>query len=412
MKLLLSITMAFIIISSCFAQDWVKIENDYKAARAKEEAKGYPDYKKSQNQFGTIYYDARPELGVGMHSIDQNSLDMAKKINIRFIRLTMYWNYIEKTKVHGVYNQTALENYDKMFQLMKANDIIPVIVVHGNAPGSDFSNREDAYQRFTDFMIMAVKRWNYIKYWELWNEMDAGFTDLFGANVPNISKLEGGKYYADFLKICYPAIKKASPDSIIICGSVTNPNDFLEGIYKSGGKDFFDVVNIHTYGMPLQWGFFNNGIAAREMMKKYGDGEKPLWNTEFGVEAGGIVSAWGIKKEAPLDYFDKTQKEMISDCIALNKQAGIYTKYFIYQWMAGNEGENDKIMAANITFPNGYTINDYGYGIIRSDGITGKPIYNFLLENKANEKSLLIPKKVMIENKKISLKSNYPTLIK
>jgi len=421
-KMLLLIPFLVLILASCSnSQDWAKIEADYQKTKLSLENKGYPKVYYSQGANGKILaYDPTPELGVGMHGITQESIDVLKKANIRFVRHTLYWGLMEPAK--GVYDEKYVKQFSDTIELCKKNNIILLIVVHQNPPGISFANREVGYERFADFMVWAVKKFPYVRYWQLWNEMDQGFTDLFGgggvkkADGSDYSMEERGKFYVEMLKIAYPKIKQASPSAVVVCGAIVDWDKFAKSVYANGGKDYFDIMSVHSYGVPLQWGFVTRGAELRETMNKYGDNNKPLWNTEFGTEAGALYSAWGVPSTDPLGTWLNQQKEMLSDCITFNNKSGLYNKCFIYQYAAGLEGNRDVILS-KVTLPEGDNIDNYGFGLVKMDGVTPKPIMKWIIDNQPNNKKKLAPKtavKVVINKKKkvVNLNSSYPTLVK
>src|ERR1035437_5750450 len=130
---------------NAYGADWKKVEEDYQAKKAKAIAKDPPDCYVVRTGNKLIIFDSRPELGIGVHEFDQEVIDNLKKANIRFIRTTMYWYNVENTTEKGKYNQAELERWDKRIDLLQKNKIIPLIVVHGNAPGCSFANRVESY---------------------------------------------------------------------------------------------------------------------------------------------------------------------------------------------------------------------------------------------------------------------------
>lgn|GEM_PF-3122522 len=418
-QVLLIAALLMLINANGFCVDWAKVESDYNTTRTQLEKHGPPAYYLARANGKGLIFDSRPEFGIGVHVFSQSVADNLKRANIRFIRQTMYWYTIENTSQPGKYDPAALDSWDKLVELYKKNNIIPLIIVHGNAPGCSFANRIESYKRFSSFMTFITKRYPSIRYWELWNEMDVGFTDLFGASEqPAIPLKQRGKYYAEMLKMAYPAIKKANPKSIVVTGGMTDFEEFPRGIYEGGGKDYFDIMNLHTYGIPLQWSFVQRGAALREIMKANGDVAKPLWNTEFGLDAGSVVAAWGMPKagEDAGAVFDKYQKDMISSCLDFNRKSGLYQKCFAYQYAAGNEGMNQQIKAANPTFPAGMELDDYGFGFTRRDGKTPRPVFQYLIDARVNDKKRLaggVRRKVIVDGKAVIMKlnSDYPTEI-
>lgn len=350
-----------------------------------------PTYRTYWKSPGELWvYDSRPELGIGMHGATPEQLDMVRKPGIRFVRRTMYWYLVENTKEPGVYSQERLEMWDDFVRLCKSKGVQLLILVSGNAPGTGWDNRIESYHRYADFMADMVERYPDVHYWELWNEMDESFTDLFGKDQPSLTKWDRGKCYTEMLKITYPAVKQANPDAWVVMGGMVGWNEFPKGVYDNGGRDYFDIMNLHTYGLPVEWGFLGRAHELRELMKKYDDGDKPLWNTEFGLEAGSMVDGWGYpsdKGENDGEFFDKTHLETWKKCIELAKKSGIYQKYMPYQFHAEHESGPERLKTeeyARKHLAPGLTIDDYGCGLVRSDGITPRPTYDWLLENLPN----------------------------
>ncbi|HJN19006.1 MAG TPA: cellulase family glycosylhydrolase, partial [Armatimonadota bacterium] len=327
-----------------------------------------------------LVYDRRVELGIGMHGMPDEHLARVKALGIRLVRHTMYWAQIETTEEPGLYDADALAQWDDLVRRCNEQGIVLEVVVHQNAPGCSYENRAESYARFARFMGDMSKRYPSIRYWELWNEMDGAFTDLFGARA-GIPLVERGKLYAEMLKLAAPAIRAANPNALILTGGMTDVGDFPRGIYEAGGREDFDIMNIHTYGVPVVWAFIARGLAVRDVMDEFGDHDKPLWNTEFGIDAGNLVGAWGYphdrgKEDAEtLDALHKAQWEA---CLNAALEQGIYQKILPYQYSAGNERNDDGEIETKTNLPDGLAIHDFGFGIVRSDGITPRPTYDWL----------------------------------
>ena len=127
-------------------------------------------------------YDTRPELGMGMHGMPDEQIDMVRALGIRLVRHTMYWYLMENTTEPGVYDPKYLASWDDLVQRCQQKGIELLAIVHGNAPGLSFENRQEAYHRFAQFVGAMAARYPSIRFWELWNEMDAGFTDLLAVH--------------------------------------------------------------------------------------------------------------------------------------------------------------------------------------------------------------------------------------
>ena len=137
-----------------------------------------------------------------------------------------------------------------------------------------------------------------VHHWEIWNEPNIGFWKP----EPDPAR------YAAMLKLAYPAIKQADPDSFVITGGLSpfggygdvrpghmNPLTFLERMYQAGAAGSFDALGWHPYEFA---GFGFHPMSAwsqlsattpsvRSLMLAHGDGQKQVWGTEYGVPTGG-----------------------------------------------------------------------------------------------------------------------------
>ena len=186
---------------------------------------------------------------------------------------------------------------------------------------------------FADFMHEAVARYSIppfnVKYWELGNEPDID-PDLvppdspFGCWGDKGDPYYGGDYYAEMLKLVYPKIKEADPESQVLIGGllmVCDPNNppetspgsgekkdctatrFLQGIVKNGGGDYFDEISFHAYDYyldPFEYGNLNWANSwdstgpmlvkktqfIRNILADYGYSDKFLMNTEGSLLCG------------------------------------------------------------------------------------------------------------------------------
>jgi len=131
-----------------------------------------------------------------------------------------------------------------------------------------------------------------ISHWEVWNEPNHA---LFW---PDPADPTG---YVKLLQATYPAIKAIDPDATVLLAGLSHvPFHWLEPFYEAGGGDFFDVMNVHPYRFPAPpeaGRLYEDLIQLRQLMAKYGDGDKPIWVTEIGwpthrsplLEEGGLL---------------------------------------------------------------------------------------------------------------------------
>ncbi len=138
---------------------------------------------------------------------------------------------------------------------------------------------DPAYQHldlWLAYVSNTVVRYKHvIRTWEVWNEQNLGG---FWRN-PNPAD------YLKLLKPTYALIKRIDPSLTVAVGGFAGvPHEFIDGVYKAGGKNYFDIMNVHPYSQPMPP---EEELAARisglrEVMKRYGDERKPIWVTEIG----------------------------------------------------------------------------------------------------------------------------------
>ena len=129
-----------------------------------------------------------------------------------------------------------------------------------------------------------------IQTWQIWNE-------------PNLqSHWSGGPSpggYAKLLKLSDSAIKDADSSAKVLFAGMPgysndiNAWDFLRRVYKKHGvRNEFDVAALHPYGHTVHQTLAETQ-RVRKVMRKSGDGHKPLWITEVG---------WGSLPENATPY--------------------------------------------------------------------------------------------------------------
>jgi hypothetical protein len=374
-----------VLVGKPYPAGWQTVKAQYEDIRKNDriDTSRYRAYRRSADELWV--YDAQPELGMGVHGLNDTAAALIKKLGVRLVRYTIYWNTIESMDRPGVYDEAAMKPYDEAVALAEREGIELVMIVHAAPHGLGWNNRHLAYGRFAACVEFLAKRYPSVRFWELWNEMDTSFTDLFGANRDGFPMFERGRCYAEMLKSAYPAVKRANPKAYVLVGGLSSgwPVDFIRGIYEGGGRAYFDFMNIHTYGVPIHWGMLAQGVATREVMAEYGDRHRPLWNTEFGIDAGCQWTAWKTSSGAALDA---GQRDQLKLCIEDALKTRIYTKIMPYQFHAGNESANDamKDPKNGVTLPAGHTLDDYGFGIVRHDGRTPRPAYQWLQKTQVN----------------------------
>jgi hypothetical protein len=271
---------------------------------------------------------AEPGVVLANQSAPANA--QVRSLGTHWVRLFATWPDLEPER--GVYSTAWIDNYEQTFRSLPAGTKVDLDVV-GTPSWESGSGNEHAppanpndYAAFVGWL--AQQFGSQVSAYEIWNEEDApGWWE--GAPDPVA--------YTQLLKAVYPAIKAANPNATVVLGGLTgNDYEFLEGVYRAGGKGYFDAVGVHTDTAcnklsPYEFlrGAGNRLIpdsflAYREVhavMLANGD-EKPIWMTEFswrtttnecdeGAWAG--KTAEGVSEEQQATYLRQALHCMAQD---------------------------------------------------------------------------------------------------
>jgi hypothetical protein len=281
-------------------------------------------------------------VGVGSHNLNAASLERLRDLGVRHVRTTLYWSHWSDAAYRETFTRTLREAV--------AAGFTPLVLVH-QQPSGGYSERQRIYRDYARFIAARVAEFPEVRYWQLWNEMDVAFTDVFGAGHPDVPQHRRGGHYAEMLRLAYPAIKQANPQAVVVTGGIASGigDGFLEGMYAGGAR--FDVLAIHSYGFPLWLAYRERGVQARAMMQAHGD-PRPLWNTEFGLESAVVAPGW---PSAPRDI-DGYHLDAWRTSVEGNAREGIYDRIYGHVLEQGG---------------------DLSYDLIRSNG-SPRPAYLWL----------------------------------
>ncbi len=242
----------------------------------------------------------------------------------------------------------------------------------------------DKLEAMAAFMYDVVARYSQppynVKFYEIWNEPDVDVhsikpTSVFGCWGDKSAPYYGGQYYAEMLKVVYPRVKAADPQSDVIIGGLLldcDPNNppeleagkfkdcssarFLEGILVNGGGDYFDGISFHAYdfyaaeAIPGGGGFGNlnwgsgwalNGLIPvvvpkarfiKNVLEQYGVTGKYLLNTETGL----ICGRDGSEPPCQSDEFVRSKAYHIAKSYAAALAEGLRANlwYSMFGWRA------------------------------------------------------------------------------
>ena len=208
--------------------------------------------------------------------------------------------------VHVAKGQFKFEKYDPMFKFAKEmREKTGVnsywMIAGGTHPWA--KTPQDMYEVY-EAILTRYKDENH--WWETLNE-------------PNVYGVTPQLYLEMYLKPLKLAAEKADPEAQIIAPSMCGYGlDFIEELYKLGGKDYFNALSVHPYvGTPYDILFLENFTKLRAIMAKYGDEKKPVWFTESGF-------GWNNLNEQVYDARQNVRRLLIQDQYDIPKEHDLY----------------------------------------------------------------------------------------
>lgn len=267
-------------------------------------------------------YPYQSIFGVETQDMDSYTIDVSAKVGAYWLRMPPFsWAAIEpvRTSPPTYHWETVNEAALRQANLSGMKVIATIRLTPTWAqkvPGSYCGPvAPEALDEFAEFLANLVRRYSAfpynVQYWEIGNEVDVhpGLVapdSIFGCWGDYYDAYYGGGYYAEMLKVVYPAIKAVDPQAQVMVGGLLvicdptnpgtndcNPANFLEGILKAGGAPYFDIVSFHAFAFYMYgkifenlptWGPRGGNVMGKvnflyEVMARYGV-NKPLMMTE------------------------------------------------------------------------------------------------------------------------------------
>ncbi|MGU3502569.1 cellulase family glycosylhydrolase [Mycobacterium sp. C31M] len=284
-----------------------------------------------------LYFMTPEEVGV--------ALDTMQSLGVTQVRIFVPWRAAEP--VPGVYNWADVDKvvdaaYERGMAVLGAVTSTPTWAsdVQNSAYGAP-RNPED----FGRFMGALAERYGAgegdpetarISAYEIWNEPQSF---VFWNPRPDPAA------YTELLKAGYTAVKEVDPTGTVVGGVVTagltwggvniNPVEFVQTMYESGAAGYFDALSYHPYNYDWKFGDgFGNSISAvgqlqamQALMEQYGDGEKDVWTSEYGL---------------PTSYVSEEQQaEFIGDFLDTWSELDGVGPQFIYSLVDRNSASTD-----------------------------------------------------------------------
>ncbi len=250
---------------------------------------------------------------------------LLKEAGVAFVRMDFLWDDIEPAK-----NEFSFAKYDFIVELLSKENIRILGILNYSASwaadawNSPPRNLED----FTNYVSKVVFRYkDKVKYWEIWNEPDSA---IYWQPQDDM------KTYTELLKKSYIAAKEADLSCKIVLGGVTSQGYYaIKNIYKNGGKDYFDIINIHPFVDPLKpneqkriFSIYNN---LEKLKSQHNDRDKKIWFTEIGCPGMGLdieSKGWWLG----VSPSEKQQKQFLysvyTDIIELSNLEKVFWAFF------------------------------------------------------------------------------------
>ena len=281
----------------------------------------------------------------------KKAVKLLKEVNVAFVRMDFLWQDIEPEN-----DKFDFEKYDLIVELLSKENIriLGILGYSVSWAGKDWNYPPDNLEDFIDFISNVITRYkDRIKYWEIWNEPDS-----------NWQPQDDMKTYTNLLKASYKKAKEIDPSCRIVLGGMTGEGFYaIKNVYRNGGKDYFDIINIHPFVNPLNpndikriYTLYNN---LERLKVQNNDTDKKIWFTEIGCP--GIT--YKVESKGWWEGTSPTEKQQAKF---------LHTIYTDVVELANVE----KIFWAYFRDNKDYFKNDVDYfGFIRWD-FSKKPAYN------------------------------------
>ncbi|MBX9988614.1 cellulase family glycosylhydrolase [Priestia aryabhattai] len=269
-------------------------------------------------------------IGVSIHgNLNEQEIKMMKKSGVKYVRVDLFWDVIEKQK--GQYN---FDQYDKLNKMLKENDIKPFYIL-------DYSNKlyekrnsivtEKGRDAFGNYVRATVKHFKgQYAVWEIWNEPNL---EMFWNNQPSY------KDYGLLVEKVAPIIKKYDKTGVVVAPALSGISDdslqWLEQLLKNKEVTTdLDAISVHPYRTSRPETALDDYNKLRKLIDKYSDKKLPILSGE-----------WGYPVNARIDNIvitEQKQAELLVRMMLLNNSKDIPVSVW-YDWRNdGTDPNNDQ----------------------------------------------------------------------
>lgn len=230
------------------------------------------------------------------------------------LRVNFAWGSVQS----GPFSPYDWSHYDPIVRGAAENGIRVLATIYGTpgwaAPTAEVPPPGAALPAFEAFARAAVRRYGSdgtfwedhpdvpklpITDWQLWNEPNS---PLFWKPSPDADR------YLNLLRAFNSGVKGSDPSARILLGGLfptpaggITLEDFLSALYDGGGRGLFDAVALHPYARTPR-DAINRVAQARQIMRRFGDADKPIWLTEAGWASRGTPPGLVVGPAVQADY--------------------------------------------------------------------------------------------------------------
>ena len=359
---------------------------------------------KAQASYQPLAVGVNFQAGWGSHSDADNVaiIDKLAAAGVKYVRIDMGWASVEydgdifgdSTDPTATYNPAAPVNQWYVKKIDTAVNYanskgIKVLGIWWTTPpwarvgGGTYPDA--AYVRptnnaeYAESIEWAAKYWQgRIDSWEIWNEADP--YQSFWAAPPNGATYGGTAEYSALLKAAYPAVKRGNPNAKVVTSGPSSLDDaWISSLYANGIKGYFDVLAVHAYEAPANYGPLSSDGSKRwnflhlpavhQVMIDNGDTDKPIWITEMGWSSHANTSPTTTVNEN-FGVTDQQQGDFLVQAIEYAKNNWPYVELLV--------DYSDRNLAS-VSGSAEYARHQMNFGLLNTDNSV-KPAYTILAQ--------------------------------
>ncbi|MDQ2706392.1 MAG: glycosyl hydrolase [Actinomycetota bacterium] len=262
------------------------------------------------------------ELGVTVFSLSRDwenhdvLLQRAAETGSRWLRVEVAWCSLEEAG-SGQVSQAYQARLDATADSAKRLNL-RLLVQLGCAPAWAGGSERDSYPSDPD-QFERVARYLAQRYrgrvagWEVWNEPDCIGGCSNGPPDEFVALLAAG----------YRGLKAGDPDTTVVSGGISgNDVEWLRRMYGAGAHGWFDALAVHSYQDPATaapdaapGGAYRlrSLPLVRQLMINGGDGDKPIWLTEFGWTTARTGQRPGVDPDTQARFLQQAIEQIDAD---------------------------------------------------------------------------------------------------